>query len=249
MNQHVFISEVLQFGPNLPHNQIVNISKNIANFYDLKSLTVPNSVPEIAYESDFKPSSVNRIIKMTKTEYVDNFFKDGSIQLGSFEYYKQFENPEIGDKTEGSFIIVGRNSKSTIFAVVAGGFNNYMFCTYQGEPDPKVIQNFGYNDYFEIVDIEGFQRAIGKTLNSIAYLGSICQYRQLKVVVGEADENFKLDRLSGDLINLVNYSKFFLKTFDFHHQQEYRQLWTVPYDLNDKIIIKCPEAVQYCKRK
>lgn len=249
MHQSVFISEVIKYGPNLPDTKIIEIAENMASYYNLKSQTKIDSVPEIAFEKDFKNSSINRIIKMSKTEHIDSFFEDGSIQLGSFKYYQQFDNPEIGDKSEGSFIIVGCNSKSTTFAVVGGGFNNYLFCTYNGDPDPEIIQKFGYNDYFEIINISGFQHAVEQTLKSVFSLGSICQYRQMKVLVGNADENFNLYNLSGGLINLVNYSKYFLKISDFHHQQEYRLLWTVPYDLNDKVIIKCPEAIQYCRRK
>lgn len=71
----------------------------------------------------------------------------------------------------------------------------------------------------------------------------------MKVLVGKADENFNLNKISGELINLVNYSKYFLKTSNFQPQKEYRFLWTVPHDLDDKLIIKCPEAIQFCRRK
>lgn len=251
MNRSVYISEVIQFGPDLTEDKIIEITNNMASYYNLKNESADKSIKKIAFEKDFEESIENTksVLKMSKTEHIDKFFLDGSIQLGSFKYYHQFDNPEIGDKTEGSFIIVGRNSKSTTFAVVGGGFNNYMFCAYNGEPNPKLIKEFGYNDYFEIVDLDGFQNAISRTLKSIGILRSECQYRQMKVLVGKADENFNLNKLSGDLINLVNYSKYFLKTSNFQPQKEHRFLWTVPYDLNDRLIIKCPEAIQFCKRK
>jgi hypothetical protein len=250
-NTSIFISEVIQFGRNLSEMEIIKVCNDMASFFGLKSKERNTNVKAIAYESDFERSvkTFTKLIKMAKTEHIDNFFKDGSIQLGSFKYYHQFDNPEIGDKTEGAFIIVGCNNKSTTFAVLAGGFNNYMFCTYNGEPDPQVIKNFEYNDYFEIIDIDGFQNAISQTLDSVGFLRSECQYRQMKAFVGKADESFNLNRLSGDLINLVNHSKYFVKTSDFHHQKEFRFLWTVPYDIDDRIIIKCPEARQFCKRK
>jgi hypothetical protein len=251
MNTSIRISEVIQYGPDLTDDQIISISDNMASSYNLKNQTIDKSIKKIAFEKDFEESAgtTKSVLKMSKTEHIDRFFRDGSIQLGSFSYYHQFDNPKIGDKTEGSFIIVGRNSKSTTFAVVGGGYNNYMFCTYNGEPNPELIKEFGYNDYFEIIDLNGFQNAISRTLDSIHFLRSDCQYRQMKVLVGRADENFNLNELSGELINLVNYSKYFLKTSYFQPQKEHRFLWTVPYDLNDKLIIKCPEAIQFCRRK
>lgn len=251
MNTSVYISEVLQFGPDLTEEKIIEITNDMASYYNLKNLTFDKSIKKIAFEKDFNESVVltKSVLKMSKTEYIDNFFTNGSIQLGSLKYYLQFDNPEIGDKTEGSFIIVGRNSKSTTFAVVGGGYNNYMFCTYSGEPNPDLIKEFGYNDFFEIIDLDGFQNVISNTLKSISVFRADCQYRQMKVLVGNADENFNLNKLSGELINLVNYSKYFLKTSNYQPQKEHRFLWTVPYDLNDKLIIKCPEAIKFCRRK
>jgi hypothetical protein len=251
MNTSIDISEVIQYGPDLTEDQIIDIAENMASIYSLKNETADKSIKKVAFEKDFEESAktTKSVLKMSKTEHIDGFFRDGSIQLGSFSYYNQFDNPEIGDNTEGRFIIVGQNSISTTFAVVGGGYNNYIFCTYNGEPNPELIKKFGYDDYFEIIDLDGFQDAISRTLDSIVFLRSDCQYRQMKVLVGKADENFKLTELSGELLNLVNYSKYFLKTSHFQHQKEHRFLWTVPYDLKKNLIIKCPEAIQFCRRK
>ncbi|MDT0645014.1 hypothetical protein RM553_19435 [Zunongwangia sp. F363] len=250
MRNSIYISEVIQYGPNLKEDEILGICENISHYYNLKSFKKTDSIKKIAYENEFENLNKGneRIIKMSKSKYIDDFFKNGSLQLGTFKYYQQFDNPEIGDKTEGSFVVVGQNSKSTTFAVVGGGFNNYMFCAYNGAPNPEVINKFGYDDYFEITNIQGFRDAIARKLEATNILSSNCLYRQFKVLVGQTDENFNLQELS-NAYNLVNNSKYFIKTTDFDHQNEYRILWNLPTDLEDKLIIKCPEAIQYCKRK
>ena len=71
---------------------------------------------------------------MSKSEHIENFFEYGRIQLGSFLYYRKFDNEEIGDNSEGAVIVVGRNSLQTAFAEIGSGFNNYVFCCYDGLP-------------------------------------------------------------------------------------------------------------------
>ena len=208
-----------------------------------------NNIPEIAYEEDFKNlESHSRIIKMSKTEHIDNFFRTGTLMLGSFNYYKSFDNSEIGDNKEGSVIVVGESKVGTIFAGIAGGFNNYLFCCYDGNPDPEIIKNFGYDDYFEIVDPEGFSSSINESLNAVKRSRSKCLYRQHKALVGKTPNTYDYGKISGELENLVSQSKYFIKTSNFNHQNEYRFMWTIEEDIEDYILIDCPEAIKYCKR-
>jgi len=207
------------------------------------------NIPSIAYEEDFQNSEKqSKIIKMSKTEHIDDFFENGKILLGSFNYYKSFDNPEIGDSKEGSVVVVGESKVGTIFAGIAGGFNNYLFCCYDGDPDPEIIKKFGYDDYFEIIDPEGFSQAINKSLKAVGRRRSKCLYRQHKALVGKTPNTYDYGKISSELENLVSQSKYFIKTSNFHHQKEYRFMWTTEEDIDDYTIIECPEAIKYCKR-
>jgi hypothetical protein len=38
------------------------------------------------------------------------------------------------------------------------------------------------------------------------------------------------------------------KTSNYEPQKEYRQLWELTDELDEGILIKCPAAIQFCKR-
>ena len=186
---------------------------------------------------------------MSKAEYIDDFFKNGNLQLGTFNYYKQFEDSEIGDKSEGSYLIIGQHKKITAFAEIGLEYdNNYLFCCFDGEPDSDTIQKFGYDDFFEILDIDGFSNAIKKTLKAREGFQSKCIYKTDKVIVGKTPDDFNFAKISPKLKNLVNEKKYFLKPIMYKHQSEFRFLWEVDNGVGGTKVINCPEAIKYCKR-
>jgi hypothetical protein len=247
-----YIQEVAIFPPNLSNQKIIAVTENMSDyFFDTTSSKSGGIQDIVAFEKDFESLKLpeNRLIKLSKTEYIDDFFENGRLHLGSFEYYSNFDNNEIGDKKEGSYILVGRNPTQTVFAKIGGGPNNYLFCCYDGEPDKSLLKKFNYNDYFEIVDVQGFRSAIEKSLGASKSDSSKCLYRKLKVIVGESPENYVFNEISMKLLNLVNDSKYYLKTSDFEHQKESRFVWTIDGNVPESTIIDCPEAIKYCKRK
>lgn len=246
-----YITSYLVYPPNLPDQHIRAISGVLIN-----SLFIDQPVPfdkfaDVTYENEFLGKQVpeNKIIKLSKTKYIDDFFENGKLQLGTFKYYRKFDNPEIGDRNEGAFIVVGENSKNTAFAEIGSGFENYVFCCYDGEPNPQVIEKFGYDDYFEITDFNGFSEAIKKSISATKSYSSKCIYKKHKVLVGKTPDDFNFSVLSGKLKELVNETKYFLKTNEFNHQNEFRFTWEMTEDVDEPIIIECKEAVQFCKRK
>lgn len=209
-----------------------------------------NKYAEITYENDFygleKP--VRKIIKMAKSEHVDNFFNKGTLQLGTFEYYRNHESTEVKDQEEGANLLVGQNSTQTAIITLTGGFDQFLFCCFDGDPDPSLIERFGYDSHFEIVDPVGFQNAISERLSSISSHRSKCIYKKDKVLVSKVNENFNFGVLSSHMEQLGNVSKHFIKNRKFEHQNEYRFTWQLPKNLEGPIIMDFPEAIKYCKR-
>ncbi|MCB0534738.1 MAG: hypothetical protein KDD14_21215 [Saprospiraceae bacterium] len=246
-----YITSYLLYPPNLNDQHIRAISGVLVNGLFIDQPVPYDKFADITYESEFDGEHIprHRVIKMSKTEYINSFFETGKLQLGTFKYYNQFDNPEIGDKSEGSFIIVGQNEKHTAFAEIGSGFNNYVFCCFDGEPDPEVIERFGYDDYFEIVDINGFSEAISNAINARTIYKSRCIYKKDKVLVGQTPEDFDFSTVSVRLNELANESKYFIKTNEYKHQNEYRFIWDIDADIEEPIIIDCLEATKFCKRK
>jgi hypothetical protein len=179
---------------------------------------------------------------------VDRFFETGSIKLGTFKYYREFENKEIGDRREGAGLLVNRVKNGTLFSTYQEGHHHYVFCTYDGEPNPKVVSEFGYDDAYEIFDIENFNKAIEKVIDAEESVHSNCLYRKMKVAVSDLNLDITINGISRQVIDTIGPVKYFIKTVDFNHQKEYRFLWKKTGIQDDFRIIKCPEAVQYCRR-
>jgi len=205
---------------------------------------------DIAYEEEVVLNQVpsKGVTKMARREHVDAFFKNGELFLGNFEFYNRFDHEEIGDASEGAFLLVGHLPPTTAFVEIAEGFSYHVFCCYSGEPDESCIARFGYDSGFRIIDVIGFADAVGKALGCSDQLFGHCIYRRDKVVVGTPPENFRFDQFSGALTKLVSKAKFFVKPDRFAHQCEFRFLWSSQFDLKQPKTVKCPEAVKFCER-
>ncbi len=207
----------------------------------LASVTYTKSVP--LYLAPDKP-----IIKMTKRKYVESFRQEGTIRLGTFHEYSKYDHEEIGDNTEGSFLLVGQNDSMTTFFQGGGGFNSYIFCCFTGDPDQNCIERFGYDSYYKIVNPLGFAQALCRGLQAYNYCFSQCVYSNSreKVIVGEASEFYNPRQISNQTMLLVNLSKYFVKPNQYAHQSEYRFIFLMKSVVDEPIIIKCPDAVKFC---
>lgn len=208
---------------------------------------------DITYIEEFKKlkSPEGRVIKMAKKKHVDSFFSEGKLQLGTFNYYKKIEDQEIGDSSEGDYIVVGRHPRTTYIFEMEGGLNNYVFCCYNGEPEPKVIERFGYDDCFEVTDLEGFSNAIEKSLNAVKCYKSKCVYKKDKVLVGNLPLDHDFEAVMKELkLDIDNEAKYFMKFPNYEHQNEFRFIWQMQNnkEVEEPLIIHCPEATKYCKR-
>jgi hypothetical protein len=245
-----YVKSLLICAPNLSDQHIRAISGVLIHGLFLDQPIPYDKFADITYEQEFNNCSnpKNKLIKMSMKEHVDSFFEKGKLQLGTFKYYKQVDNPEIGDMSEGSLIIVGRSEKQTAFAEIGSGFNNYVFCCYDGDANPEVVKKFGYDDYFEITDVNGFSESIKNSLKAEKSYKSRCIYKKDKVLVDDIPKDFDFSVVSAKLKEMVNETKYFLKTNEYNHQKEFRFTWEVESDIEQPIIIDCLEATKFCRR-
>lgn len=220
--------------------------------YHLEGRQAPRPILDMSpvYEDDIKLMEVPErpIIKMTKSEYVDNFFETGSLQLGSFEYYANHENDEVRDKLEGDVVLIAQRDNFTAAGRFGGGFDHYIFCTFLGDPDPEVLAKFGYDSGFIITDPDGFAKAIKKTLGAKKHEYAACRYNHHKVLRGLINPNFDMMRIDHRTIEMLGTARHFIKPSEFAHQSEFRFTWKMPQDVSQPIIVTCPEAIQFCER-
>lgn len=249
------ISSHSLYPPNLSDDKIRSISWAFVNdFYldlDLDKRASFGIKADVVFENEFynKRKSKNTIIKMSKTKYIDDFFNFGKLQIGTFKYFRKFDDPEIGDKYEGSCLLVGRNKQGTSFTKITSGFDRYIFCAYDGKPDTKTIEKFGYDDYFEIVDMTGFLNAISQVLKSKNSYSSRCIYKKDRVLVSNPLASYNINILSSEIRKVANEMQYYLKSKEFEHQNEYRFTWEVDNDVEEPLIVTCKDAIKFCKRR
>ncbi len=188
------------------------------------------------------------IIKMARREYVDSFFIDGSLKLGTFSDFNRYDHEEIGDTAEGRFLLVGQNQSATAFAELGGGFDQLAFCCYAGDPDQNCIDRFGYDAAYRINKPVEFARAIMSCVGAIGVSYASCIYSKHKAVVSVIPQDFNFSVISPHLLDLAGIAKFFVKPAAYSHQCEFRFLWQMPNDIDLPVVIKCREAIRFCER-
>lgn len=204
-NVGMLLSGLIRYPASTTDDDIRGIASDLVNGNTMAA--------DITYEEEFRDlvNPKGKVVKMSKSRYIDDFFRTGAIQLGTIKYYQSIDDPEQGDSSEGSMLIVGKNDFETAFVQIESGYNNYAFCCYDGEPNPEVIKRFGYNDYFIIHDVEGFMYEVSKVLNSNLSFRSRCIYKRDKVIVGKISNNFNFNIMSNKLAQLVGMAKYFIK--------------------------------------
>lgn len=251
MPSSTLISTVVGYDRALGHDELRNLTGRIVNGLMLDQPITEQDLADITYENQIRLNRLPElpVVKMGRAEHVEQFFASGSLQLGTFKYFGKFAHPEIGDKSEGYIVAVAQGPRSTLLAELGGGFNNYVFCCYLGEEGRDFSQaSFGYDAGFEIVDVLGFANAIGRALKATRNSFGACVYRRHKVLVAVRPARIVFNTMSAELLDIVSESKYFIKPDHLSHQSEFRFLWEVPSDVEDAIVLRCPEAVAFCRR-
>jgi hypothetical protein len=205
-------------------------------------------VPNIINIEDFRELNkpAEKVIKMTKSKYKNSFKENGKLNIGTHDFYQIHSNSEVRDEAEGSTLLMGLGSNYDIIAEVHGGRKNRLFCCYDGEPDSKVIEDFEYDAYYTIEDVEGFSNAINKHLQSTFRKYSRCLYSHYRAIYGELAKNYNPSIIDARIMNIIGAEKYFLKNSHFHNQKEFRFLWMSANNFTGSEVITCKEAIEFC---
>jgi len=198
-------------------------------------------------------------------EYVDAFFKDGSLRLSSFAQFHKHEDEQRLDKKEGKTMFVHRTNQGggqTITAWATHGVSAYVLCAAM-RYDKSLMDTFGCNSYFRITNSTNFGMAVARNIPGLvnAFEGP-CLYQDMKIIeqdLGYIDvnkfrdpenpANIRKEMLNDFILSRMEHYPLFLKEKSFAHQVEYRYLWIVRNKEADYLDIKVPEAIQFCEKE
>ena len=202
------------------------------------------------------------LFRFLNSEYVDSFFKEGSLRISSFSQFHKHEDEQRLDKNEGSTMFVHRTSQGggqTITAWSTHGVRAYVLCAAM-RYDKSLMELFGCNSYFRITNSTNFGMAIARQIPGlVAAFEGPCLYQDKKIIeqdLGHININqfkdpqgqIRKEMLNDFIVSKMAHYPLFLKEKSFAHQVEYRYVWIVKNKESDFLDIKLPEAVQFCEK-
>lgn len=198
------------------------------------------------------------VYRMLERKYVDSFFETGEINLSSFLVFSKHTDEERKDE-EGKNILVGRGDKSTVYALVENGDDAFVLCGTSGKPTKELLESFGYDAAIQIFNTTGFGNELSKFVPGFrqgfegycCYTDSAIECKlgdfELKLLQENSkEENLSLNKLGGLILNMAGQAVFFRKKADHRHQLEYRWVWVTGKLQEQNLIIKAPEAREFC---
>jgi len=191
-------------------------------------------------------------------EYVDAFFRDGSLRLSSFAAFRQHPDENQGDDREGLPQVESEspNSKGVFLGVV--GQECYILCGTVIE-NPVLEGSFHSKHGFRILDTVAFAHCIAQDVPRFAGgMEGPCMYRANTAMQGVTHEPFRPPgpqddpeefgaRLHAQQSDLAR-GALFIKSPRYAHQSEYRMLWFANGTAREYLDIKCSNALRHCTR-
>jgi hypothetical protein len=204
------------------------------------------------------------LFRFLESEFVDSFFKDGSLRLSSFANFKKHKDEQRLDVKEGKTMFVHRTNQGggqTITAWATHGVNAYVLCAAM-RYDKELMKSFNCDSYIRINNSTQFGMAVARHIPGvIAAFEGHCLYQEMKIVeqdIGYIDinqfrdpknpENLNKQALNNFIVSRMQHYPLFLKEKSYAHQSEYRFVWITRNKINDFLDLKVPEAVQYCTK-
>lgn len=190
-------------------------------------------------------------------KHVDDFFDNGNIYLSSFQNFKNYEDEMQGDKTEGQNLVGGFDgNKTSQYVFYEGGINAYVLCS-TNSLNENVIKDFKGMGAIKIKDSVNFGKEIARKLPFVnTGIEGDCIYGDSKVQILENEKNKAFHNIDfknpisikEELSQITLGVEMFMKHNKYRHQQEHRLLWFSDAQIQNGIVVHCPEAIQYCDK-
>jgi hypothetical protein len=195
---------------------------------------------------------------LDKMEYGRSFFETGEILLSSFEKFRKYPNEIQGDLQEGRGSIVGEDEKGNVnMLVYDSGIQAYIMSTTK-EINPQIVNAFNAQCALKIHHPTLFALELSRKLFYVnSGLEGDCTYGDSKVqqLKKETESNKLFQEMKYEntkesqeiLQTLTQGTELFFKLDKYRYQREHRFIWFSQRAIKDSIVIKCPEAREYCE--
>ena len=124
------------------------------------------------------------LVRYLEKQFVDDFFKDGSLMLSSFHRFRRHESNQLGDPSEGLISMQIQGDKSQGAVALIDGSCSFVLSTSTIESKDMMVElEPSYEDGFRINNSVGFAHTIASKLPEFVggFQGS-CIYRDDLVV-------------------------------------------------------------------
>jgi hypothetical protein len=205
------------------------------------------------------------VFRFLNQEYVDSFFKDGTLRLSSFVQFSKHKDEQRQDKNEGQVYFVEQTSigtGETIENFSRYGYNAYILSSSM-RYSKELADSFNCDSYIKIKDSTGFGITVAKQIpNVITAFEAPCEYRDMGILLNDTRQPpkgidfFKNEKGLVDIDKIAEtvaeqhppHLPYYLKDSKFAHQSEYRFVWITSKPIEDTLFIKVPEAIQFCEK-
>lgn len=207
---------------------------------------------------NIKKDAVFRILD--DIQWMENFFESGEIMLSCFNKFRKYPDEMQGDINEGEAIVGGFDEKNNKhnYVIYESGMKAFILST-TSEITEKVKKDFNGKCAIKINNPTLFGLEISKKLPFVnSGLEGACNYAPTRIHLYEKElkENKIFQNI--DFQNNPNRNEIFaeitlgmelfLKLDKYKHQKEYRLIWFSKQPVNESIMIKCPEAIEFCEK-
>jgi hypothetical protein len=145
-------------------------------------------------------------------------------------------------------------------AALGQGHDAYILCG-SLRKTPELAKAFTADSGFRINDPTAFALAVGQVLPGFrGGLEGSCSYQERRIVRrsvrgidletlrSEDGKNVDMDKAMRAIGTIAGDDLYFLKLEKHQHQAEYRLIWTLHDQPQDFILVKCPQAREFCTR-
>jgi len=202
-----------------------------------------------------------RLYRHMDAEYVESFFRDGSLRLSSFARFAKHPDEQLRDKAEGIGSRFAVGSQVTVTMVAGRGSDCYVLCaTLHNTED--VRKQFGHNACIAIDNIAGFANAVSLKLpfthgfeGPVIYQDDTTIYKDVGPTTAEdlmeqhrnPDGTLDMGMLQDMHRRAGGIEEYFIKHSRHAQECEYRLLWATGPTVDEFIDIKVPDAIQFCR--
>ncbi len=209
----------------------------------------PHELAKVLDVSDIRLGEIptTPVLKLMQNEFAKGLCEKGALRLGTIDYYRRFNHAQIGDPDEGHCVIACYHDEGTTLFEVRQGLNDYMFCCFSGDEDPRVIEDFEYDTAVLISNPAEFARIIATHLRSKEAQFGKCLYVRDRAVFGKVEGAVEAQLImDGGASRILGIAPGFLKDKRLSNQSEFRFIWRMGHTVEPFIDIQCPEVSELC---